>query len=60
MLVIIPLYLLKMLQGFSTGGEFAGASTYVAGSPPTSSASRASMLNMGSTSASPPELRSWH
>lgn len=27
---IIPLYLLKMLQGFSTGGEYAGATTYVA------------------------------
>ena len=38
MLVIIPLYLLKMLQGFSTGGEFAGASTYVAEFSPTSSA----------------------
>lgn len=28
--VIIPLYLLKMLQGFSTGGEYSGAATYVA------------------------------
>lgn len=27
---IIPLYLLKMIQGFSTGGEYAGATTYVA------------------------------
>lgn len=27
--VIIPLYLLKMIQGFSTGGEYAGATTYV-------------------------------
>ncbi|MER7796220.1 MFS transporter [Microbacterium sp. NPDC096154] len=27
---IIPLYLLKMAQGFSTGGEYAGATTYVA------------------------------
>ncbi|RBP67177.1 MHS family proline/betaine transporter-like MFS transporter [Brevibacterium sanguinis] len=27
--VIIPLYLLKMVQGFSTGGEYAGATTYV-------------------------------
>ncbi|GAA1740023.1 MFS transporter [Microbacterium paludicola] len=27
---IIPLYLLKMVQGFSTGGEYAGATTYVA------------------------------
>ncbi|MCU1566371.1 MAG: transporter [Pseudarthrobacter sp.] len=28
--VIVPLYLLKMLQGFSTGGEYSGAATYVA------------------------------
>ncbi|WP_460802027.1 MFS transporter [Microbacterium sp. GXF6406] len=27
---IVPLYLLKMVQGFSTGGEYAGAATYVA------------------------------
>ncbi len=27
---IVPLYLLKMAQGFSTGGEYAGATTYVA------------------------------
>ncbi|WP_375294436.1 MFS transporter [Microbacterium sp.] len=27
---ILPLYLLKMVQGFSTGGEYAGATTYVA------------------------------
>ncbi|MDJ1114833.1 MFS transporter [Microbacterium dauci] len=27
---IVPLYLLKMVQGFSTGGEYAGATTYVA------------------------------
>jgi len=27
---IVPLYLLKMAQGFSTGGEYAGAATYVA------------------------------
>ena len=27
---IIPLYLLKMVQGFSAGGEYAGATTYVA------------------------------
>ncbi len=26
---IVPLYLLKMIQGFSTGGEYAGATTYV-------------------------------
>ena len=26
---ILPLYLLKMVQGFSTGGEYAGATTYV-------------------------------
>lgn len=25
----VPLYLLKMVQGFSTGGEYAGATTYV-------------------------------
>lgn len=49
MLVIIPLYLLKMLQGFSTGGEFAGASTYVAEfSPDKQRGFWASMLNMGS------------
>lgn len=47
--VIVPLYLLKMLQGFSTGGEFAGASTYVAEfSPDRSRGFWASMLNMGS------------
>lgn len=28
--VLVPLYLLKMLQGFSTGGEYSGAATYVA------------------------------
>ncbi|MEL5992444.1 MFS transporter [Microbacterium phosphatis] len=27
---ILPLYALKMIQGFSTGGEYAGATTYVA------------------------------
>jgi MHS family proline/betaine transporter-like MFS transporter len=26
---VVPLYLLKMAQGFSTGGEYAGATTYV-------------------------------
>nr|WP_144267583.1 MFS transporter [Leifsonia xyli] len=26
---VVPLYLLKMIQGFSTGGEYAGATTYV-------------------------------
>ncbi|MCP3424701.1 MFS transporter [Rothia sp. AR01] len=26
---LIPLYLLKMVQGFSTGGEFSGVATYV-------------------------------
>lgn len=26
---LIPLYLLKMIQGFSTGGEFSGVATYV-------------------------------
>ncbi|MFT8537258.1 MFS transporter [Bifidobacterium aquikefiri] len=25
----VPLYVLKMIQGFSTGGEYAGAATYV-------------------------------
>ncbi|MFE4835396.1 MFS transporter [Arthrobacter sp. NPDC056691] len=28
--VLVPMYLLKMLQGFSTGGEYSGAATYVA------------------------------
>lgn len=47
--VIIPLYLLKMLQGFSTGGEFAGASTYVAEfSPDRSRGFWSSWLNVGS------------
>lgn len=27
--VIFPLYALKMIQGFSTGGEYSGASTYI-------------------------------
>ncbi|MFT3900680.1 MAG: MFS transporter [Gordonia sp. (in: high G+C Gram-positive bacteria)] len=48
-LVIIPLYLLKMVQGFSTGGEFAGASTYVAEfSPDRTRGFWASILNTGS------------
>ena len=28
--VIIPLYILKMIQGFSTGGEYGGAATFMA------------------------------
>ncbi|MFE4542081.1 MFS transporter [Arthrobacter sp. NPDC056727] len=28
--VLVPMYLLKMVQGFSTGGEYSGAATYVA------------------------------
>ena len=47
--VIIPLYLLKMLQGFSTGGEFSGASTYIAEfSPDKKRAFMTSLLNSGS------------
>lgn len=47
--VIIPLYALKMLQGFSAGGEFAGASTYVAEySPDSSRGYWTSMLNVAS------------
>lgn len=47
--VIIPLYLLKMVQGFSTGGEFSGASTYVAEfSPDRSRGLWTSLLNSGS------------
>lgn len=47
--VIIPLYLLKMIQGFSTGGEFAGASTYVAEfSPDRSRGFWSALLNVGS------------
>lgn len=47
--VIVPLYILKMLQGFSAGGEFAGASTYVAEfSPDKSRGYWTSMLNVAS------------
>ena len=47
--VIIPLYLLKMMQGFSTGGEFAGATTYVSEfSPDKDRGYWASKLNVGS------------
>lgn len=47
--VIIPLYLLKMMQGFSTGGEFAGATTYVSEfSPDKDRGFWASKLNVGS------------
>lgn len=47
--IIIPLYLLKMLQGFSTGGEFSGASTYVAEfSPDSRRGFWTALLNAGS------------
>ncbi|MGQ3383172.1 MFS transporter [Glutamicibacter sp. TV12E] len=47
--VIIPLYLLKMMQGFSTGGEYSGASTYIAEfSPDGRRAFMTSLLNVGS------------
>jgi MHS family proline/betaine transporter-like MFS transporter len=47
--VIIPLYLLKMLQGFSTGGEYSGAATYIAEfSPDNSRGFMTSLLNSGS------------
>lgn len=46
---IAPLYLLKMIQGFSTGGEYAGASTYVAEfSPDRRRGFWASWLDVGS------------
>ncbi|WAC66804.1 MFS transporter [Agrococcus sp. SL85] len=46
---ILPLYLLKMVQGFSTGGEYAGASTYVTEfSPDRSRGFWASWLDVGS------------
>lgn len=46
---IVPLYLLKMVQGFSTGGEYAGASTYVTEySPDRSRGFWASWLDVGS------------
>jgi MHS family proline/betaine transporter-like MFS transporter len=47
--VIIPLYLLKMLQGFSTGGEYSGAATYISEfSPDRSRGFMSSLLNSGS------------
>lgn len=46
---IIPLYLLKMVQGFSTGGEYAGATTYVSEfSPDRSRGYWSSFLDVGS------------
>ncbi len=46
---IVPLYLLKMIQGFSTGGEYAGATTYVTEfSPDRSRGFWASWLDVGS------------
>ncbi len=47
--VIVPLYLLKMVQGFSTGGEYAGATTYVAEfSPDNRRGFFSSLLDVGS------------
>lgn len=47
--VIAPLYLLKMLQGFSTGGEYSGASTYIAEfSPDNRRGYMTALLNSGS------------
>nr|WP_246475769.1 MFS transporter [Brevibacterium renqingii] len=47
--VIVPLYLLKMIQGFSTGGEYAGATTYVSEFAPDKSRGYwASWLDVGS------------
>lgn len=47
--VIIPLYLLKMLQGFSTGGEYSGAATYISEfSPDKNRGFMTSLLNSGS------------
>ncbi|TDT34245.1 MFS transporter [Naumannella halotolerans] len=46
---IVPLYLLKMVQGFSTGGEYAGATTYVSEfSPDKSRGFWSSWLDVGS------------
>lgn len=46
---IVPLYLLKMVQGFSTGGEYAGATTYVSEfSPDRSRGYWSSFLDLGS------------
>ena len=47
--VIIPLYLLKMMQGFSTGGEYSGAATYIAEfSPDRRRGFMTALLNSGS------------
>lgn len=47
--VIIPLYLLKMLQGFSTGGEYSGAATYISEfSPDRHRGLMTALLNSGS------------
>ncbi|HTN56494.1 MAG TPA: MFS transporter [Microbacterium sp.] len=46
---VIPLYFLKMVQGFSTGGEYAGATTYVSEfSPDRSRGYWSSFLDVGS------------
>lgn len=46
---VVLLYLLRMAQGFSTGGEYSGASTYVAEfSPDKSRGVWTSLLNSGS------------
>lgn len=46
---VVPLYLLKMVQGFSTGGEYAGATTYVSEfSPDRSRGFWSSWLDVGS------------
>lgn len=47
--VIVPLYLLKMAQGFSTGGEYSGAATYIAEfSPDKRRGFMTGLLNSGS------------
>lgn len=47
--VIVPLYLLKMVQGFSTGGEYSGASTYISEfSPDNRRGFMTALLNSGS------------
>jgi MHS family proline/betaine transporter-like MFS transporter len=46
---IVPLYFLKMVQGFSTGGEYAGATTYVSEfSPDRTRGYWSSFLDVGS------------
>lgn len=46
---VVPLYFLKMVQGFSTGGEYAGATTYVSEfSPDRSRGFWSSFLDVGS------------